>query len=638
MRSKREAYPRPPKPPKPGYLKHIYETKHGTYSIDKGINGKRVHFTTCKTLQEAIHIRNLLRDNNWEPLPLTREEVYEDNWREYYAGLTRTFNGRRYQVHNINREYLATLPSIEEALYYRDQYYTYNKTDAPRPSTLDLTTNNWYINNGLEYPIPERLIQYKNTEYGEGVIKKKGENSYHVYHGGRGNGQKPYVCACRTYEQAYYVKEEMNKCNWDRKQLQRILDNYPVWYTKLMELYRYIHLDHDYKRKTGIVKYKINIPKPYLKEGQNLETITGYRNVEDALFERDFLVAHNWDYDLLVEAIDDTKNQYYDMTIPPYPQRKILNLKERDYHEKELILVHELLNDDSELCQEDISEILGITEVTFRNWLSKFWNTNWSEFKRISLSGENPINVLEKVPHIYQPDLSRPKPTNYNGYVQHSSRDKRSPYKVVKDNIRYGSYYTEKQAHKAVKLLEKCNWDKTKVSEIQEKVGWKPLPKRGNIYPNKKGEKLYGWSIRHKDQNTRKFINYGSYKDHDLAVIVRDMLILNDWNKEEYPNIRSLAEDVLHIQRLIEANMFSGEYDYIYLEKLCELENIQSDMHKYIYYMDNQGYRIQKNINGDIKYFGTYNSREDAVMVRNLLIDNDWDKEVLELVEEIGIL
>ena len=104
---------------------------------------------------------------------------------------------------------------------------------------------------------------------------------------------------------------------------------------------------------------------------------------------------------------------------------------------------------------------------------------------------------------------------------------------------------------------------------------------------------------------------------------------------EEYPNIRSLAEDVLHIQRLIEANMFSGEYDYIYLEKLCELENIQSDMHKYIYYMDNQGYRIQKNINGDIKYFGTYNSREDAVMVRNLLIDNDWDKEVLEIVDEM---
>ena len=47
----------------------------------------------------------------------------------------------------------------------------------------DLEPNNWYINDGLEYPIPERLIQYKNTTYGEGVIKKKGEFSYHIYHG-----------------------------------------------------------------------------------------------------------------------------------------------------------------------------------------------------------------------------------------------------------------------------------------------------------------------------------------------------------------------------------------------------------------------------------------------------------------------
>lgn len=634
MRSKSKSYPRPPKAPKPGYLKHIFKTKHGTYSIDKTVNGKLVHFTTCKTLQEAIHIRNLLRDNNWEPLPLTSDEVYEKNWKDYYTGLTRTFNGRRYQVNNCKGEYLATIAGIEEALYYRDQYYTYNKTDAPRPSTLDLTTNNWYINEGLEYPIPERLIPFKNSTYGEGRIVKKGEFSYAIEYGKK---ETCYICSCRTYEQAWYIKKEMNKCGWDRTQLQRILDDYPLWYTWLMDFYRFIHLDYDYKSKNGKEKYKINIPREYLEDGKNLEQYSGYTNVEDALYERDFLVEHDWNYDELVEAIDDTKNLYYDMEIPPYPQRKIRNLKVRDYHEKELTLVYELINDDPKLNQDDICEILGITEVTFRNWLSKFWNTNWSEFRKISLSGENPINVLEKVPIVYQPDLSRPKPANYNGYVQHSSRDKRSPYKVIKDNIRYGSYYTEKQARKAVKLLEKCNWDKSKLEEIQEKVGWKPLPKRGNIYPNKKGEKIYGWSIRHKDMDTRKMINYGSYKDHDLAVIVRDMLILNDWNKDEYPSIRILAEEILSIQRLLYTNMFAGEYDSTLLEQLCAREAIYSDPNKYIYNLDNRGYRIQKYINGDIKYFGTYNNREDAVMVRNLLIDNDWDSDVLDLIEEISL-
>ena len=109
MRSKSKSYPRPPKAPKPGYLKHIFKTKHGTYSIDKSVNGKRVHFTTCKTLQEAIHIRNLLRDNNWEPLGVTDEEIYEKNYNEYYKYVQRTSNGRRYHVYNNKKEYYYSI-------------------------------------------------------------------------------------------------------------------------------------------------------------------------------------------------------------------------------------------------------------------------------------------------------------------------------------------------------------------------------------------------------------------------------------------------------------------------------------------------------------------------------------------------
>ena len=622
----------------PQLHKHI--SKLGNrFRVEKSINGEHKVFKTFSNITDAIKYRDKLIANNWEDLPLTPEEVYEQNHKEYYMGLIRTYNGRRYQVNNCKGEYLATIPTIEEALYYRDQYYTYNKNDAPRPSTIDLITNNWYINDGLEYPIPERLIQYKNTTYGEGVIKKKGEFSYHIYHGSNKKQQHDYICACRTYEQAYYVKQEMNKCNWDRKQLQRILDDYPLWYTKLMELYRYVHLDYDYKRKTGEEKYKINIPRPYLEEGQNLVNIPGYSHVEDALYERDFLINHDWDYDLLVEAIDDTKNPYYDMDLPPFPQRSIRNLSERNYHEKELTLVYELINDDPKLSQDDICEILGITKVTFRNWLSKFWNTNWGEFRKISLSGENPINVLEKVPIVYQPDLSRPKPANFKGYIQFRSNNKRSPYQVIKDNVHYGSYFTEKQAKTVVRKLKACNWDKKQLSEIQESVGWKPLPKRGNIYPNAGG---YGWSIRHKNPNTRKMINYGSYKDYDLAVMVRDMLIINDWNKEEYPSIRSLAEEVLYIQRLLYSNMFAGEYDYIYLEGLCLFDRpfpvLSDDDSKYVYYNKEVGrYSVQKYINGHVINFGYYDSKEEALQVRELLIDNNWDSDVLDLVKEVGL-
>ena len=224
------------------------------------------------------------------------------------------------------------------------------------------------------------------------------------------------------------------------------------------------------------------------------------------------------------------------------------------------------------------------------------------------------------------------------GYIQYSSRDKRSPYKVVKDGIRYGSYYTEKQAKQAVKKLKQCNWDKSKVSEIQKSVGWKPLPKRGNIYPYNKGK---GWCIRHKNKD-RKMINYGSYKDHDLAVIVRDMLILNDWNKEEYPMIRELAETVLFIQRLIYGNMFGGDYNYTYLEGLCLFDrsfSVLSDADsKYVYYNKAAGrYSVQKYIDGSVINFGYYDSKEEALHVRELLIDNNWDKDVLDLVKEVGL-
>ena len=615
----------------PRLHKHIHKVQ-GRFRIEKSVNGERKVFKSFKNLHDAIKYRDKLAANDWEPLPLTAEEVYEQNHKEYYMGLIRTYNGRRYQVNNCKGEYLATIPTIEEALYYRDQYYTYNKNDAPRPSTLDLTTNNWYINEGLEYPIPERLIPFKNNTYGEGRIVKKGEFSYAIEYGKK---ETCYICSCRTYEQAWYIKKEMNKCGWDRTQLQRILDDYPIWYTWLMDFYRFIHLDYDYKSKNGKGKYKINIPREYLEDGKNLEQYHGYTNVEDALYERDFLVEHDWDYDALVECIDDTKNPYYDMEIPPYPQRKIRNLQQRNYHEKELTQIYELINEDSKLTQEEICEIIGVGEVTLRNWLKKFWNTNYAEFINISLNGENPITVLEKAPLIYDPDLSRPKPANFKGYIHYSSMDKRSPYKVVKDGIRYGSYFNKKQARKAVKLLEACDWDKSKVSEIQEKVGWKPLPKRGNIYPNPGG---YGWSIRHKNPNTRKMINYGSYKDYDLAVMVRDMLIINDWNKDEYPSIRSLAEDVLYIQRLLYSNMFAGEYDYTISEKIFYLETIQEDPNKYIYPYNNHGYFIQKSIDGSVKKFGTYKTKADALMVRNLLIDNDWDTEVLELIEEMGLV
>ena len=309
--------------------KHIYKV-NGKYVISKSLNNTPTHFKTCSTLNEAIVYRDRLIANNWEPLPETDEEKLERNIKEYYKRIQINSCKTGYAIRNDQDEYLSHAKTIEEALYYRDLYRSYEKGTTPSSNDLDLKTDNPYIRDGLKYPLPERLVLHeRDSEYGKGTIVQKGETSFHVHHGGRANGGKSYVCACPTIEMAEYVKAEMNKVDWDMDELQRIIDDYPRYYTWLLFFYQYIH-------KTDKGKYEILIPKEYLDEGKTLELIGVYNQIEDALFERDFLMENNWDYDLLVENIDDSNNPYYDMDLPTYPTRKIRNITKRNYREKEL--------------------------------------------------------------------------------------------------------------------------------------------------------------------------------------------------------------------------------------------------------------------------------------------------------------
>ena len=600
------------------------------YTVGKTFNGKYKVYKSFTNISDAIKYRDQLEANNWVPLPLDPEEQLEKDIQHYYRRIYRKKRGVKYEVNNDSGGYMGYCDTIEEALYFRDQYNHLQPKEVPRPATLDLKTDNPYLINGLKYPVPEKLKPNKR-KIGYGRIHKKGENSYHVHYGGSNNGHKSYICACRTYEQAWYVRSEMNKCNWDKKQLQRILDDYPLWYTKLMEFYRYINIDTYYKKAHGEIRYMINIPRKYLPEGKQLEHFTGYANVEDALWERDFLMDHEWDYDLLVEAIDDTINPYYNMDLPPYPQRKILNLRERNYHEKELTRVYELLQENPEYSQAEICEKLGIVAVTLRNWLKKYWNTTYNDFLSLCYDGINPITVLEKQRHIYQPDLSRPLPPNFNGYITYDKRSKKSPYFIRKGNTIYGYYQTREIANKVVEKLIACNWDKSQLQNIRESIGCTNTKKnRGNIYPHKTG----GYNI-HKSFKQKR-VNYGHYKDYRVAEAVRDQLILHDWNKEIYPELRRLAETNIPVLRLLENNMFGGVYDYTYLEQLSLLDTLVIDDDKHIYYNKRKKhYTVQKSINGTNKSFGFYKTQEDAILARNILINNDWNRESLNLVEEL---
>lgn len=607
--------------------KHIYKTASG-YSITKSINGKHIYFKSLKTLNEAIEYRDRLIANNWEPLPETPEEKNRKQEKEYYKYIQMSSKGYTYSVIVSQDRYLGACPTIEEALYYRDLYQDKTYDEIPRPSDIDLITDNPYIKNGLKYPLPKRLELKKRTKYGKGSIVKKGRTSFHVYHGKKGKGYSYYVCACPTYEMAEYVKAEMNKVDWNMDELQRILDDYPRYYTWLLFFYQYIsrHRVHNQSTKGDTVYrgWEITIPKEFLENNKSLEKIGVYSNIEDALYERDFLMEHNWDYDLLVETIDDHENPYYDMDLPPYPTRKIRNISKRNYKEKELQDVIDLYRQ-GYTNQAEICRLLDINEVSLRNWLKKFWNTNWKEFTTIIDNGDNPLELLEKTEHIIQPDLSRALPNNYSGYVHHL---KNGRFSIARKGVFYGTYKDEKQAHRIVKDLMKCDWDKSKLKSIQAKHGYvSPVGSKRWVY--KQGRKF---AVRRKNKN-RKMITYGSWHDRRIAVLVRDMLLMYGFNQDNIKWIKPLAETTIEIMDKYNSSMFGrsslGDIVYIEGEELSIYD-------KYMAPAKTKGkYIIQRGINGKTTYFGTY-TREKAEEIIDFLNDNNWDKELLNIMKELG--
>ena len=607
--------------------KHIYKVGR-KYSITKSINNKNTYFGSFDNINEAIEYRDKLIANNWQPLPETDKEKLEKNIKEYYLRLSVNSKKLGYVVRNDEDEYLAGIKTIEEALYYRDLYRSKPKNKAPKPKDIDLKTDNPYLKNGLKYPLPERLILPENNSgYGKGTIVQKGKTSFHVHHGSKGNGVNSYVCACPTIEMAEYVKAEMNKVNWDMSKLQRIIDDYPKYYTQLLFFYQYISKHRVWNQKTKHEKiykgWEITIPKEYLENEKNLEKIGPYKNIEDALFERDFLVEHDWNYDLLVETIDDSKNPYYDMDLPTYPTRKIRNISKRNYREKELTEVMELIKEDSTLSQREIADKLHVSEVTIRNWLKNLYNTNYTDFKRLVLDGINPLDVLEKNEQIIQPDLSTAKPNNYNGYVHY--RQKENRYQVRKENEYYGSYESEKLARKIAKDLMKCDFDKSKLKAIQKKHGYtSPVMSKRWVY--KQGRK---WAVRRKNK-AHKMLTYGVYHDKRIAVLVRDMLLMYGWNIENMTWIEDTAIMTIEMIDNYQYTMFGKTTleDIIYIETSDKVQGINKTK--------SGKYSVVKAVNGKVTYFGTYATEEKAVEVIEFLKDNNWDKELLNVMREMG--
>lgn len=507
--------------------KNIYKNAQGKYYIQRIRNKERIHYGMYDTFQEALKARDELIRNGW-----IKEQTEEQKIKEYYRGICVSNNN--YYVYRGSK-YMGTTTTIEEALLYRDLCKENEWEMERRPKDMDLKTNNPYLEYGLDYPLPERLILPEKKPKRLGCISGKGKQFYGLTLG------REYYGGYRTYEMAWYVREEMNKCGWDKSKLEQIVEDYPIWYTWLMKFYKFVN-----PRDNGWI---VSIQPKYSNTGK-LEHLYFYR-LEDALWERDLLLKYDWNEELLIECADDSKNPYYDMELPPYPQRKVRNLSDRKDRTDLFNTLFNIIQEDPNLPMLEIAKLAGTNEVTIRNILKKEYDSDWAEFRTLCESGENPNEVLVQKPKIYKPDLKRYfSNTNYVSYY----KDHKTPYSIYYRGGYYGAYPTRELANKISNDLQACNWDKSKLKEIQAKHGWQSVigSKRWVnpvYYTSKKtGERyIVNYNVRKKGKGS-----FGTYKDKRVASLVRDLLLLCDWDKTKLDKIKDFAYRIIDL---------GGEYE-----------------------------------------------------------------------------
>lgn len=116
-----------------------------------------------------------------------------------------------------------------------------------------------------------------------------------------------------------------------------------------------------------------------------------------------------------------------------------------------------------------------------------------------------------------------------------------------------------------------------------------------------------------------KLVTFGTYSNKEEAEIIREKLCLVKWDKNELDNI--LKET--GIKRVLQSDRKIKENTYIYPNKYGHFAISKSKKQNH----------VRKNICG-----GTYSSFEDAKIIRDELIKNDWDTSNLdEICEKHGI-
>lgn len=133
--------------------------------------------------------------------------------------------------------------------------------------------------------------------------------------------------------------------------------------------------------------------------------------------------------------------------------------------------------------------------------------------------------------------------------------------------------------------------------------------------------------------------SYGKFRNLDDAIIARELLIENDWNLSQIPEIIKIDDDYIITTVSEDKLHFLARYRTMPTE-----EQVQKHVKRFRRNPNNSKYGlnisrifetfiIQKMIAGDEYIFGYYDNLEDAEFVRNFLMDHMWNVDGFSQVE-----
>ena len=140
--------------------------------------------------------------------------------------------------------------------------------------------------------------------------------------------------------------------------------------------------------------------------------------------------------------------------------------------------------------------------------------------------------------------------------------------------------------------------------------------------------------------------NFGTYPSLENARLARDILIENDWNidmvpielfkeMEKYPYIKHQYGRFVITKKIEGILRYFGTFDNLkdaiaqrnrLIANNWEMEEIiqEEKVDEYIFCIDDL-YIVKKEINGEIKVFGTFNDMFEAIDFRNLCVKKNWN-------------